>query len=72
MAVARALVHRPAVVLADEPTGSLDVLAGQAVMEELTGLAKLNGTAIVIATHDPRIASFATRRIGIEDGRIRA
>jgi len=72
VAVARALVHRPAVVLADEPTGSLDVLAGQAVMEELTGLAKLNGTAIVIATHDPRIASFATRRIGIEDGRIRA
>lgn len=70
VAVARALVHRPAVVLADEPTGNLDFRAGQAVAEGLTELARLHGSAVVVATHDPRIASFATRRIGIEDGRI--
>jgi putative ABC transport system ATP-binding protein len=71
VAVARALVHRPSVVLADEPTGNLDSHAGQAVAESLAALAKLRNSAVIVATHDIRIASFASRIIKIEDGRIR-
>lgn len=69
--VVRALVHRPSIVLADEPTGSLDSNAGLAVAASLAELAKLYGSAVIVATHDTRIASFASRRIKIEDGRIR-
>ncbi len=71
VAVVRALVHRPSVVLADEPTGNLDSLSGQAVAESLAELVKPYGSAVIVATHDIRIASFASRRIKIEDGRIR-
>jgi putative ABC transport system ATP-binding protein len=71
-AVARALVHRPRIVLADEPTGNLDGRSGLAVAESLVRLAKERRSAVIVATHDGRIASFATRRIEIEDGRIRA
>jgi putative ABC transport system ATP-binding protein len=70
VAVARALVHRPPIVLADEPTGNLDRHAGQTVAESLAELAKVRNSAVVVATHDIRIASFASRRIKIEDGRI--
>jgi putative ABC transport system ATP-binding protein len=70
VAVARALIHRPPVVLADEPTGNLDSRAGQIVAESLAELAKVRNSAVVVATHDIRIASFASRRIKIEDGRI--
>lgn len=70
VAVARALVHRPSVVLADEPTGSLDRAAGQRVAEGLAELARLRETAVVVATHDMRIASFASRLVHIEDGRL--
>jgi putative ABC transport system ATP-binding protein len=70
VAVARALVHRPAVLRADEPTGNLDFRAGQVVAEGPTELARLHGSAVVVAAHDTRIASCATRRIGIEEGRI--
>jgi putative ABC transport system ATP-binding protein len=70
VAVARALVHRPSVVLADEPTGNLDSLSGQTVAESLAKLAKMRNSAVVVATHDIRIASFASRRIRIEDGKI--
>ncbi len=71
-AVARALVHRPRIVLADEPTGNLDSQAGQAVAESLADIARSRDSAVVVATHDVRLAPFASRRIKIEDGRILA
>jgi putative ABC transport system ATP-binding protein len=67
-AVARALVHRPTIVLADEPTGNLDGVSGKAVAERLAGLAAERGTAVLVATHDPRLEPFATRRVRIVDG----
>ena len=70
VAVARALVHRPAVVLADEPTGSLDGVTGRAVAQALVDLARTDGVAVLIASHDPRLRPFATRRLRIEDGRV--
>ena len=68
VAVARALVHRPAVVLADEPTGSLDGASGEAVARALTDLARKDGVAVLIATHDARLRPFATRRVVLVDG----
>jgi len=70
VAVARAVVHRPCVVLADEPTGSLDPAAGEAVALELTALARAQGSAIVIATHDTRLESVASRRVQLLGGRV--
>jgi putative ABC transport system ATP-binding protein len=70
VAVARALVHRPRVVFADEPTGSLDSLSGEVVMNLLVGLAGDEGAAIVIVTHDPRVAAYARRDIVVRDGKI--
>ena len=69
-AVARALVHSPPVVLADEPTASLDSAAGRAVVEALVTLGRDRGAAILVATHDPRLAPFASRRLRIVDGRV--
>jgi len=71
LAVARALIHRPAVVLADEPTASLDTAAGQQVAELLLRLGAAEGTAVLLATHDTRLAACATRRVHLLDGRIR-
>jgi putative ABC transport system ATP-binding protein len=67
-AVARALVHQPALVLADEPTASLDAAAGRAVVEALEDLGRRRGAAVLVATHDPRLAGLATRRIRMADG----
>lgn len=70
VAIARALVNNPDIILADEPTGCLDIATGQSIMEELLRLRnELNRTVIVI-THDPRIAGYADRLIRIEDGKI--
>ena len=71
VAVARALVHHPVVVLADEPTGSLDGASGRAVTELLATLARERGTAVVVCTHDARLEAFATRRVSLADGRVR-
>jgi len=68
VAVARALVHRPAVVFADEPTGALDTLAGESVMEALTSAATETGAAVVIVTHELRVASYAAREVNLLDG----
>lgn len=68
--VARALVHGPALVLADEPTGNLDGASGRVVAEALATCAKARGAAVVVATHDARLEPFATRRIPIVDGRL--
>jgi ABC-type lipoprotein export system ATPase subunit len=72
VAVARALVHRPAAVLADEPTANLDWASGQVVAERLRDLARERGTAVLVATHDPRLAVYADRRIALEDGRLKS
>ncbi len=69
VAVARALVGKPAILLADEPTGNLDSKNGDAVMELLTNLHK-EGATICMVTHDPRFARHAERTVHIFDGRI--
>jgi putative ABC transport system ATP-binding protein len=69
VAVARALVGRPSVLLADEPTGNLDSKNGEAVMGLLDELHKA-GSTIVMVTHDPRYADFAQRKIFMFDGRV--
>jgi putative ABC transport system ATP-binding protein len=71
-AVARALVHRPAVVLADEPTGSLDSASGAAVLQLLDELRREEGTALLLATHDESLATLAERVIRLHDGVIEA
>jgi putative ABC transport system ATP-binding protein len=70
VAIARALVIEPTVVFADEPTGSLDSLAGEHVMELLTGAATEHGAAIVLVTHEARVAAYAHREVIVRDGRI--
>jgi len=71
-AVARALVHDPAVVFADEPTGALDTVAGEQVLEALVGMARDRGTAVVLVTHEPRVAAYAQREVVLRDGRVAA
>ena len=68
-AVARALVHRPQVVVADEPTGNLDSRTGTAVMELLAELRREEGAALLLATHDGAVASLADRLVELADGR---
>jgi putative ABC transport system ATP-binding protein len=71
-AVARALVHRPAVVLADEPTGSLDSASGTAVLQLMDELRREEGSALLLATHDESLATLADRVIRLHDGAIEA
>jgi putative ABC transport system ATP-binding protein len=68
VSIARALVSRPKIVLADEPTASLDKNSGHEAVEILRSLAKQNGTTILIVTHDYRILDIADRIINLEDG----
>jgi len=70
VAIARALVNNPAVVIADEPTGNLDTARGGEVMEELARLNREQGITLIVITHDPRIAEWATRVLTIVDGRL--
>jgi putative ABC transport system ATP-binding protein len=70
VAVARALVRRPKLVLADEPTASLDSKSGRDVVTLMHHMAKEQGTAIVLVTHDNRILDVADRIVEMEDGRI--
>ena len=68
VAIARALAGNSKVVLADEPTASLDSVSGTAVMEMLRSLAAEEGRAVVVVTHDPRVLPYASRVVHIEDG----
>jgi putative ABC transport system ATP-binding protein len=72
VAVARALVSDPSVIFADEPTGSLDTLAGERVMELLTDCARERKASIVVVTHEARVAAHADREVVVRDGRIAA
>ena len=72
VALARGLVTKPDVVFADEPTGSLDSLAGEQVMELLVGAARDQGCTVVLVTHEPRVAAYADREIIVRDGRVAA
>ncbi len=69
-AVARALVHGPAVVLADEPTGSLDSVAAEKVLDAMVELTASTGAALLVVTHDHLVASHLTRLVVIRDGRV--
>ncbi len=69
VAVARALVSGPRVVFADEPTGSLDSFNGEVVMDLLTSTARQLGAAVVLVTHDHRIAAYSDREVEVRDGR---
>lgn len=71
-AVARALVHGPSVVLADEPTGALDSVAGELVLESFVEAAQRSGTAVLLVTHDLKVASYAQRDIQLRDGQVSA
>jgi putative ABC transport system ATP-binding protein len=71
VAVARALVSGPRVVFADEPTGALDSLNGELVMGLLVGAARDTGAAVVLVTHEPRVAAYSDREVVVRDGRTR-
>ncbi|NJK30653.1 MAG: ATP-binding cassette domain-containing protein [Acaryochloris sp. SU_5_25] len=70
VAIARALVSRPKIVLADEPTASLDKQSGRDVVELMQRLAKQQGCTILMVTHDTRVLDVADRLIHMEDGRL--
>ena len=69
-AIARALINRPSLVLADEPTGNLDVDSARSVKELLFGLSERYGTTLVLATHDPSLAAEADLGYRLEGGRL--
>lgn len=70
VAIARAFVKNPTIILADEPTASLDFCAGQQIGELLSRLATEQGKVVVVVTHDYSLVPFAHRFIGLQDGRI--
>ncbi|MER5435578.1 ABC transporter ATP-binding protein [Streptomyces sp. NPDC002588] len=71
VAVARSLVTGPRMVFADEPTGALDSLNGERVMELLTEAARSAGAAVVLVTHEARVAAYSDREIVVRDGKSR-
>ena len=68
VALARAFMVRPPILFADEPTGNLDSANGRHVLELLLSLNSQEGTTLVLVTHDPQLASYADRRITLQDG----
>jgi putative ABC transport system ATP-binding protein len=70
VALARALVTGPDVLFADEPTGALDSLAGEQVLAGLVRLAREQGTAVLLVTHDAQVAAYADREITMRDGQV--
>ena len=72
VAVARAMVHAPAVLFADEPTGALDQATGHEVMQILTTTASMTGTTLVVVTHDTRVAQWCGRLVELRDALVHA
>ena len=70
VALARGLVAGPQVLFADEPTGSLDSLTGEHVMDLLVAAARQHGTTVVLVTHEPRVAAYAEREVVVRDGKV--
>lgn len=70
VALARALVVHPEILFADEPTGSLDSLNGELVMELLTTATREQGTTVIVVTHEPRVAAYADREVIVRDGKV--
>ncbi len=70
VALARAFATRPAILLADEPTGNLDGATGGRILELLTDLRRREGTTLVLVTHDPTVARLARRAVYLRDGRV--
>lgn len=70
VALARCLINRPELILADEPTGNLDTRTGLEVLELLLSLGPERGTTLVVATHDSKVADRAGRVVVLEDGRV--
>lgn len=71
VAVARALATRPRVIFADEPTGALDSLNGERVLTLLTNAARDTNAAVVLVTHEARVAAYSDREIVVRDGRVK-
>jgi lipoprotein-releasing system ATP-binding protein len=69
-AIARALVHEPRLVLADEPTGNLDARSGAEVAALLSTLARTRGAAVIVATHNAQLADACDRTLALRDGRL--
>ncbi|MFJ6198927.1 ABC transporter ATP-binding protein [Micromonospora sp. NPDC092111] len=72
VALARGLVAGPQVLFADEPTGALDSLTGEEVMDLLVAAAREQGTTVILVTHEPRVAAYADREVIVRDGRVNA
>lgn len=72
VAIARALATRPAVIFADEPTGSLDSVAAENVLTAMLDAVREAGTTVVLITHDARTAAYADREVIVRDGRLSA
>ncbi|TDC38117.1 ABC transporter ATP-binding protein [Micromonospora sp. KC213] len=72
VALARGLVAGPKVLFADEPTGALDSLTSEQVMDLLVAVAREQGTTVVLVTHEPRVAACADREVIVRDGRVNA
>ncbi len=72
VALARGLVTNPRVLFADEPTGALDSLTGEMVMNLLVDSVRQLGTTVVLVTHEPRVAAYADREVVVRDGRVSA
>jgi putative ABC transport system ATP-binding protein len=70
VALARGLVGGPEVLFADEPTGSLDSVSGELVMDLLSASARENGTTVILVTHDARVAAYADREVVVRDGKV--
>ena len=72
MSIARSLVVKPKVVLADEPTGALDIKTGKEVMSVLKNLVKKEKISVIVVTHESEVASYTDRTIMISDGEIKS
>ncbi|MFF4891917.1 MULTISPECIES: ABC transporter ATP-binding protein [Micromonospora] len=72
VALARGLVARPGALFADEPTGALDSLTGEQVMDLLVSSAREQGTTVVLVTHEARVAAYADRQVIVRDGKVNA
>jgi putative ABC transport system ATP-binding protein len=70
VALARGMVAEPEVLFADEPTGSLDSVSGELVMDLLTAAAREHGTTVILVTHDARVAAYADREVIVRDGTV--